>query len=99
MKDETSQEELATAIGVSRQTVHAIEKGKAAPSTLLAFKIARHFNRRVEDVFYLENISPPSNAITPQRFNGPTPQHHNPTITRSQDPIIPRSNDLFHQDT
>ncbi len=52
-KDEMSQEELAKAIGVTRQTVHSIEKGKFVPSTLLAFKIARFFNKNVEDVFYI----------------------------------------------
>ncbi len=52
-KDEMSQEELAKAIGVTRQTVHSIEKEKFVPSTLLAFKIARFFNKNVEDVFYI----------------------------------------------
>lgn len=56
--NEMSQEELATAVGVTRQTIHAVEKGKFVPSALLAFRIARFFRANVEDVFYLtgENI-------------------------------------------
>jgi putative transcriptional regulator len=51
--NETSQEALADAVGVTRQTILAIEKGKFVPSTLLAFRIARFFGKTVEDVFYL----------------------------------------------
>lgn len=46
-----TQEEFAIAIGVSRQTVVAIEKGNYIPSLLLGIKISRFFNRPVEDVF------------------------------------------------
>jgi putative transcriptional regulator len=52
-KGEMSQEELANAVGVTRQTIHAIEKGKFVPSTMLAFKIARFFEKNVEEVFFL----------------------------------------------
>jgi putative transcriptional regulator len=48
-----TQEELARALGVSRQTVVAIEKGNYVPSVLLAMKIASFFNQSVEDVFYI----------------------------------------------
>jgi len=48
-----SQEELAAAVGVTRQTIHAVEKGKFVPSALLAFKIAGFFRVIVEDAFYL----------------------------------------------
>jgi len=51
--DEMSQEELAAAVGVTRQTIHAIEKGKFIPSTLLAFKIAGFFGKNVEEVFHV----------------------------------------------
>ncbi len=51
--DEISQQALANAVGVSRLTIHSIETGKFNPSTLLALKIARFFNARVEDIFYL----------------------------------------------
>jgi putative transcriptional regulator len=46
-----SQGELAAKLGVSRQTINAIETGKYSPSLELAFRIARHFKVRVEDVF------------------------------------------------
>lgn len=46
-----SQAELADALGVSRQTVNALETGKYDPSLPLAFKIARLFDRLIEDVF------------------------------------------------
>lgn len=49
-----SQEELAKIIGVSRQTINAMEKGKYVPSTLLALKLARYFEKPVEEIFALE---------------------------------------------
>lgn len=49
-----SQEDLAGRVGVSRQTIHAIEKGNYAPSALLALKIAAVFGKSVEEVFALE---------------------------------------------
>lgn len=52
-RNEISQEALAEAIGVTRQTIHSIEKGKYIPSALLAFKIAKFFEKDVEEVFYL----------------------------------------------
>lgn len=52
-KDELSQEALAEAVGVTRQTILSVEKGKFVPSTLLALKIARFFNKAVEEIFYL----------------------------------------------
>jgi putative transcriptional regulator len=51
--NEMSQQDLADALGVTRQTIFSIEKGKFIPSTLLAIKIAKFFNKKVEDVFYL----------------------------------------------
>jgi putative transcriptional regulator len=48
-----TQENLADAVGVSRQTVIAIEKGNYTPSVLLALRIARYFKVRVEDIFTL----------------------------------------------
>ncbi len=47
-----SQAELARRLGVSRQTVNALERGKYHPSLPLAFKIARLFERPIEDVFH-----------------------------------------------
>lgn len=49
-----TQQQLAEAVGVSRQTVNAIEAGKFIPSALLALKIARVFEKPVEAVFQLE---------------------------------------------
>lgn len=49
-----SQQDLAERIEVSRQSVNAIETGKYDPSLPLAMKIARVFDRRIEDVFELE---------------------------------------------
>ena len=46
-----TQEELADKIEVTRQTIIAIEKGNYTPSVLLAIKIARVFNKKVEDIF------------------------------------------------
>lgn len=48
------QEELGNSVGVSRQTIISIEKGKYNPSILLAFKIAKHFNKSIEEVFIFE---------------------------------------------
>lgn len=49
-----TQEELANQVGVSRQTINAMEANKYVPSTVLALKIAKVFNKSVEDVFILE---------------------------------------------
>ena len=49
-----TQQDLATAIGVSRQTINSIESGKYVPSTVLSLKIARFFNKPVESIFQLE---------------------------------------------
>ena len=49
-----TQQHLADVVGVSRQTINAIETGKFVPSTELALKIAQVFNKSVEQVFQLE---------------------------------------------
>lgn len=48
------QEELAEALEVSRQTIGALENGRYNPSILLAFKIARFFELKIEDIFIYE---------------------------------------------
>ena len=48
---EWSQAELAERLGVSRQTINALEVGKYDPSLALAFKIARMFERPIHDIF------------------------------------------------
>ncbi len=54
-RDDMSQEALAREVGVTRQTIHSVERAKFVPSTLLALKIARFFGRPVEDIFFLED--------------------------------------------
>ncbi len=49
-----TQQQLADAADVSRQTINAIESGKFVPSTVLALKIAKIFDKAVEEVFQLE---------------------------------------------
>ena len=51
---ELTQAQLADEIGVTRQSINAIEKGKYVPSTVLALKIARLFKEPVEHIFLLE---------------------------------------------
>ena len=51
---EMTQEELANRVGVTRQTIIALEAGKYVPSLALAFRIARVFGVTVEDVFQYE---------------------------------------------
>jgi putative transcriptional regulator len=53
IKDLT-QEELANKVSVSRQTINAMEANKYVPSTVLALKIAKVFNKQVEEIFILE---------------------------------------------
>jgi len=53
-KHNMTQGELAEKVGVSRQTINAIESNKYVPSAVLAFKIARLFNTPVENIFSLE---------------------------------------------
>lgn len=49
-----TQQQLAELVHVSRQTINAIEQGKYVPSTVLALKIASVFEKKVDDVFQLE---------------------------------------------
>lgn len=49
-----TQADLAMEVGVSRQTINAIETNKYVPSTVLALKIARHFRKSVDEIFALE---------------------------------------------
>jgi putative transcriptional regulator len=57
-----TQEDLAEAIGVTRQTVIAMEKGKYNPSLHLAFKIARYFKVKIEDVFFYDQNDKKANG-------------------------------------
>jgi len=53
-----TQEDLARAIGVNRQTILAIEKEKYIPSLDLAFKISRYFEVNIEEVFLFDEKTP-----------------------------------------
>ncbi|MGZ3919867.1 MAG: helix-turn-helix transcriptional regulator [Bacteroidia bacterium] len=53
-KNQITQEELAEKVDVSRQTIHSIENGKFNPSVKLALQIAKFFDCKVEDVFYIK---------------------------------------------
>ena len=50
-----TQAELAEKVNVSRQTIHAIESSKYVPSTVLALKIARVFQKKLDEIFTLED--------------------------------------------
>ena len=52
---EMTQQDLADKVGVTRQTIIAIEQGKYSPSLPLAFRIARVFDTTIEEVFELNN--------------------------------------------
>jgi putative transcriptional regulator len=62
---EMTQQQLADRVGVTRQTIIAIEAGKYAPSLPLAFRIARTFGLPVEDVFQYEDEDSQSSTISP----------------------------------
>jgi putative transcriptional regulator len=51
-----TQEELAKSVGVSRQSINAIELNKLVPSVIIALKIARVFQKKMEEVFLLEEF-------------------------------------------
>ncbi len=53
-----SQEELAALVGVTRQTISAIETRQYGPSALLAFLLAKQLGKRVDELFFLEGDSP-----------------------------------------
>lgn len=53
---ELSQQALADILGVSRQTIISIEKGRFDPSLPLAFRLAATFNCRIEDIFFTDSV-------------------------------------------
>jgi putative transcriptional regulator len=53
-----SQEQLADLVGVTRQTVSAVETGLYCPSALLAFLLAKHLDKRVDELFFLNGETP-----------------------------------------
>ena len=50
-----NQDELAKTLGVSRQTISSLERGRYNPSIILAYKIAKLFNLTIEDVFIFDD--------------------------------------------
>ncbi|MBI3288766.1 MAG: helix-turn-helix transcriptional regulator [Elusimicrobia bacterium] len=54
-KRSLTQEDLANAVGVTRVTINYIENGEYRPSLELAFLLARFFDKRIEDIFYIES--------------------------------------------
>lgn len=55
-KNKLSQEELALAVGVTRQTITSIEVGKYTASLVLAYKIAQYFGKSIEEVFDFSEV-------------------------------------------
>ncbi len=53
-RGQISQQKLANAVFVTRLTIHSIENGKFVPSTYLSLKLAKFFNVKVEDIFFLK---------------------------------------------
>jgi putative transcriptional regulator len=62
---EMTQQQLADLVGVTRQTIIAIEAGKYAPSLPLAFKIARTFGKPIEDIFQYQDEESASSTAGP----------------------------------
>ena len=57
VEHDLSQEDLAKLSGVTRQTISSIEKGQYTPSALLAFVLARQLDKRIDELFYLEETA------------------------------------------
>ncbi len=55
-KNKLSQEELALAVGVTRQTITSLERGKYTASLVLAYKIASYFGLTIEEVFDFSEV-------------------------------------------
>lgn len=53
-KKDMTQQDLAESVGVSRQTINSIESGKYVPSTVLALKICKVFQVKLDEIFELE---------------------------------------------
>ena len=56
LKDEMTQKDLAQAVGVSRQTIVAIEKGQYSPTLELCFKLSLVFDIPIDQIFFVESI-------------------------------------------
>ncbi|MCL2475040.1 MAG: helix-turn-helix transcriptional regulator [Chloroflexi bacterium] len=58
-KNKLSQDELAVAVGVTRQTITSIEIGKYTASLVLAYKIANYFGKSIEEIFDFSEVETP----------------------------------------
>lgn len=56
LNDEMTQKELASKVGVSRQTIVAIEKGQYSPTLDLCFKLALVFDKSIGEIFYIDSL-------------------------------------------
>ncbi len=56
LKQSMTQEELASKLGVTRQTIIALEQGKYQPTLLLAYQAAKLFGVQIENIFYFPNL-------------------------------------------
>ncbi|MDD4311350.1 MAG: helix-turn-helix transcriptional regulator [Eubacteriales bacterium] len=65
-----SQEQLALAVGTTRQTITSIEVGKYTASLVLAYKIARYFGLSVEDVFDFSEFDSELDSLSSKRYAG-----------------------------
>ena len=65
-----SQEQLALAVGTTRQTITSIEVGKYTASLALAYKIARYFGLSIEDVFDFSEIDAKLDSLSSKRYAG-----------------------------
>jgi putative transcriptional regulator len=55
LNDEMTQKDLSVKVGVSRQTIVAIEKGQYSPTLELCFKLAIVFNKTIDEIFFIES--------------------------------------------
>ena len=78
-RQKRTQEELAAQVGVSRQTIIAIEKGGYTPSVTLALKLAQVLSASVEALFWLENEEPKDEKPTADKL------HPYPGVNRPDD--------------
>lgn len=53
---DVTQEALGQAVGLSRQTIHSIERGKFVPSVMTALKLARYFETSIEEIFTIQEV-------------------------------------------
>ena len=65
--DEMTQQDLADRVGVTRQTIIALESGKYTPSLILAYRLARTFGVAIEGVFQYDGVNPVDGAAPEEK--------------------------------